>query len=439
MILHGLSWHYFSLGLFIPYYLMFLGSCIIINYSIIAKKEQIMLKGKMIVLGVTGSIAAYKMASLASMLVKQHAEVHVIMTENAVNFINPITFETLTNTKCLVDTFDRNFQFHVAHVSLAQKADVILIAPASANVIGKMAHGIADDMLTTTVLACKSPIIVSPAMNTNMYENPIVQDNIATLQRYGMEIVAPACGYLACGATGAGKMPEPEVLFEYIKKAVACEKDLKGRKVLITAGPTQEAMDPVRFISNHSTGKMGYALAEDAMLRGADVTLVTGPVSIAPPMFTNVVNVVSAQDMYDAVISRFDDQDIVIMSAAVADYRPATVSDQKVKKKDGELSLDLTRTKDILAELGRRRTTQFLCGFSMETENMLENSRVKLEKKKIDMIAANNLKVKGAGFGTDTNIVTLITKEDVRELPLMSKQEVAHEILNSIHDRLGDK
>ena len=392
-----------------------------------------MLKGKTVVLGVTGSIAAYKIASLASALVKLHADVHVIMTKNATNFINPITFETLTGNKCLVDTFDRNFQFNVEHVSLAKKADVFMVAPASANVIGKIANGIADDMLTTTIMACKCPRIISPAMNTNMFENPIVQDNLKKLEHYGYEIISPACGYLACGDTGAGKMPEPEVLLSYILRTIALEKDMVGVKVLVTAGPTQEKLDPVRFITNHSTGKMGYAIAENCMRRGAEVTLITGPVSIAPPPFVKVVPVVSAADMAEAVKACYKNQQIIIKTAAVADYRPANPSEEKIKKTDKASSLELERTEDILAFLGaNRQEGQFICGFSMETENMLENSRMKLDKKNVDMIVANNLKVAGAGFGTDTNVVTLITKEECVELELMSKQEVAGAIVDYI-------
>lgn len=392
-----------------------------------------MLKGKNVVLGVTGSIAAYKIANLASALVKLHADVTVIMTQNATNFINPITFETLTGNKCLVDTFDRNFQYSVEHVSLAKKADIFLVAPASANVIGKMANGIADDMLTTTILACKCPKLVSPAMNTNMYENQIVQDNLKKLECYGFEIINPATGYLACGDTGAGKMPEPEVLLAYILKTIAHEKDMVGKKVLVTAGPTREKLDPVRFITNHSTGKMGYAIAENCMRRGADVTLVSGPVSIAPPIFVKVVPVVSAAEMAEAVKACSEEQDIIIKTAAVADYRPAHPADEKIKKKDSDSTLELERTEDILAYLGAHKgENQFICGFSMETENMLENSRAKLVKKNVDMIVANNLKVSGAGFGTDTNVVTLITKEDCKELELMSKADVAEAIVTEI-------
>lgn len=392
-----------------------------------------MLKGKTVVLGVTGSIAAYKIANLASMLVKNHCDVHVIMTQNATNFINPIAFETLTNHKCLVDTFDRNFEFHVGHVSVAQKADVMLVAPASANIIGKIAHGIADDMLSTTVMACSGKVILSPAMNVHMYENPILQDNLKTLRHYGYEIIDPAVGYLACGDTGAGKMPEPEVLFQYILKEIACEKDMEGINVMVTAGPTREAIDPVRYITNHSTGKMGYAIARRAMLRGANVTLVSGPVSIPPVPFVKTVPIVSAEDMFQAVKENLPENDILIKSAAVADYRPPKINSEKMKKKDGDMSIELERTTDILQYVGEHRTKeQVICGFSMETQNMLENSRKKLEKKKLDMIVANNLKDKGAGFGTDTNLVTIITKEEEKSLELMSKDMVADEILNEI-------
>lgn len=391
-----------------------------------------MVAGKHIVLGVTGSIAAYKIASLASMLVKQKADVTVIMTPNATNFINPITFESLTGNKCLVDTFDRNFEFQVEHVSLAKQTDVFLVAPASANVIAKAAHGIADDMLTTTLLACTCPKIFAPAMNTRMYQNPVVQDNMKILSRYGMEVITPASGYLACGDTGEGKMPEPEMLYEYIVKTLT-PKDMAGKKVLVTAGPTQEKMDPVRYISNHSTGKMGYAIARQAMMRGADVTLVSGKVNIQPPMGVKVVSVVSAADMAQAVKESADDQDIIVKAAAVADYRPRVTADEKLKKKDDELSVELERTEDILAYLGaHRREGQFLCGFSMETEHMLENSRMKLEKKNIDMIVANNLKQEGAGFGTDTNVVTLLTRDETVELPIMSKEDVADRLLDHI-------
>ena len=397
-----------------------------------------MLKGKTVVLGVTGSIAAYKIAYLASALVKLHADVNVIMTQNATNFINPITFETLTSNKCLVDTFDRNFQYNVEHVALAKRADIFMVAPASANVIGKMANGIADDMLTTTILAAKCPKLVSPAMNTNMYTNQIVQDNLEKLKHYGFEIIDPANGYLACGDTGAGKMPEPETLLQYILREIACEKDLAGKRVLITAGPTQEKIDPVRYITNHSTGKMGYALAECCMRRGAEVTLVSGPVAIQPPMFVDVVPVTSAEDMAREVKTRADSQDIMIKAAAVADYRPVNPADEKIKKKDGDSSIELERTEDILKYLGEhRKKGQFICGFSMETEHMVENSTAKLDKKNVDMIVANNLKVRGAGFGTDTNIVTLITKAGAKELPIMSKSEVADAIMDEILTQIG--
>ncbi len=392
-----------------------------------------MLKDKTVLLGVTGSIAAYKIASLASMLVKQGAKVQVLMTENATNFITPITFETLTGRKCLVDTFDRNFEFSVEHVSIAKAADVVMIAPASANVIAKLAHGLADDMLTTTVLACRCKKIIAPAMNTNMYENPIVQDNLKVCERYGMEVIAPATGYLACGDTGAGKMPEPEVLFEYIVREIAFGKDLAGKRVLVTAGPTRESIDPVRFITNRSTGKMGYAVARAAAYRGARVTLVTGPVNLKPPMFVDVVPVESAREMFEAVTSRSGEMDMIVKSAAVADYRPGTVGAEKIKKSDGDMSIALERTDDILGWLGsHRREGQILCGFSMETQNMLENSAAKLEKKHVDMIVANNLKVSGAGFGTDTNVVTFITKDGAEELPILTKDEVAHRLLDRL-------
>ena len=392
-----------------------------------------MLRGKTVVLGVTGSIAAYKIAGLASMLVKQHCDVHVVMTKNATNFIHPIAFETLTNHKCLVDTFDRNFQFHVAHVSLGQKADVMMIAPASANIIAKLAHGIADDMLSTLALACRGKIIVAPAMNVHMFENQIVQDNLRTLSHYGMEVIEPAVGYLACGDTGAGKMPEPETLYEYIIREIACEKDLTGKKILVTAGPTREAIDPVRYITNHSTGKMGYAVARRAMLRGADVTLVSGPVSIPPVPFVHTVPVTTAQEMFEAVKEHMPEQDILIKSAAVADYRPAVVSDEKVKKAEGDMSIALERTTDILGYAGsHKKQGQILCGFSMETQNMLENSRKKLRKKNLDYIVANNLKEEGAGFGTDTNRVTIISETEEKVLDLLSKEEVADQILDCI-------
>ena len=398
-----------------------------------------MLRGKTVLLGVTGSIAAYKIAGLASRLVKQGAKVRVLMTENATNFINPITFETLTGTKCLVDTFDRSFEYSVEHVSLAKEADVVMVAPASANVIGKIAHGIADDMLTTTVMACRCRKILAPAMNTNMYENPILQDNLEICRKYGMEVITPASGYLACGDIGAGKMPEPEVLYEYILREAGYGKDLAGRNILVTAGPTRESIDPVRYITNHSTGKMGYAIAKAAAYRGAKVTLVSGPVEIEPPLFVDVVQVESAAEMFRAVTSRSADQDIIIKAAAVADYRPSHVGTEKIKKSEGDMSIALERTEDILGWLGQhRREGQFLCGFSMETQNMLENSRSKLARKKIDMIVANNLKVEGAGFGTDTNVVTIITKEQERELPIMSKDEVADTLLTEICGCLED-
>ena len=404
------------------------------------ERGHYMLKGKTVLLAVTGSIAAYKIAYLASSLKKLDADVHVLMTENATNFINPITFETLTGNKCLVDTFDRNFEFSVEHVSLAKKADVVMIAPASANVIGKIAHGIADDMLTTTVMACRCRKIVAPAMNTNMYENPIGQDNLKILKKYGYEVIAPAEGYLACGDTGAGKMPEPQLLLEYILRVTACEKDMKGLKVLVTAGPTQEPIDPVRFITNHSTGKMGYAIAAVCMRRGAEVTLVSGPTAVQKPEFVNIVPVTTAREMFEEVTSRADEQDIIIKAAAVADYRPKNVSSEKVKKTDGELSMEMERTDDILAYLGsHRRPGQFLCGFSMETENVLENSRKKLKKKNLDMIAANSLKVEGAGFGGDTNVITIITEDEEVSLELMSKEEAASKILDQILARRTKK
>ena len=397
-----------------------------------------MLKNKTVLLGVTGSIAAYKIANLASALKKMHADVHVLMTKNATNFINPITFESLTGNKCLVDTFDRNFQFQVEHVSIAKKADVVMIAPASANIIGKIAHGIADDMLTTTVMACKCPVYISPAMNTNMYENPILQDNMKILEKYGYHIITPASGYLACGDTGAGKMPEPETLLQYIVQEIAFEKDLSGKKILITAGPTQEKIDPVRYITNHSSGKMGYALAKRAAMRGAEVTLVSGQVSITPPPFVKVVSIVSAKDMFDAVTAISEEQDIIIKAAAVADYRPAVVSDEKMKKKDDQLSIELERTDDILKYLGEhKKEGQFLCGFSMETQNMIGNSRDKLNKKNLDMIAANNLKVEGAGFKTDTNVLTLITQNEEVSLDMMSKEDAAGVILDKIKEMMS--
>lgn len=392
-----------------------------------------MLKGKTVLLGVSGSIAAYKTAYLASALKKLDADVHVLMTQNATNFINPITFETLTGNKCLVDTFDRNFEFSVEHVSLAKQADVVMIAPASANVIGKLAHGIADDMLTTTVMACKCKKIVAPAMNTNMFENPVVQDNLKLLTHYGYEVISPATGYLACGDTGTGKMPEPQELLEYILQEIEYEKDMQGLKVLVTAGPTQEAIDPVRYITNHSTGKMGYAIAKMAARRGAEVTLVAGQTALETQRFVDTVSVRSAKDMYEAVTSRAAEQDIIIKAAAVADYRPKYVRDHKMKKNDGDLVIELERTDDILASLGdNRRPGQFLCGFAMETENLLENSRKKLKKKHLDMIVANSLRTEGAGFGGDTNVVTMITESEEISLGKMTKEETALHILDQI-------
>lgn len=392
-----------------------------------------MLKGKTVVLGVTGSIAAYKIANLTSMLVKLHADVHVLMTQNATNFINPITFETLTGHKCLVDTFDRNFNYNIEHVALGERADVVLVAPASANIIAKMAHGIADDMLSTTVLACSCPKIVSPAMNTNMYENPITQANIRKLKEFGMEIIEPDCGRLACKAVGKGKMPSEELLLEHILRQIQYPHDMEGKKVLITAGATREAIDPVRYITNHSTGKMGYALATVAMRRGADVTLIHGETNLTAPLGVKAIAVESAGDMFEAVKAEASGQDIIIKSAAVADYTPVTTATEKIKKKDGDSSIELKRTMDILKWLGEnKKPGQFICGFSMETENMLENSRKKLDAKNADLIVANNLKVEGAGFGTDTNVVTLITKEQAKELPIMSKEAVAEEILDFV-------
>lgn len=392
-----------------------------------------MLKGKTVVLGVTGSIAAYKIANLASMLVKLNADVHVIMTRNATYFINPITFETLTGNKCLVDTFDRDFKFNVEHVALAKRADIFMVAPASANVVGKIANGIADDMLTTTIMACKQKKIIAPAMNTNMFENPILQDNLKKLESYGMEVIVPATGYLACGDVGAGKLPSEEVLLGYILKEIKYNKDMVGKKVLVTAGPTREAIDPVRFISNHSTGKMGYAIARCAMERGAEVTLISGPVNIQPPMFVHVINVVSAKDMYNEVMKVSSDMDIIIKSAAVADYTPQKVSNEKIKKSENDMDLKLDKTDDILRKLGEiKRENQFICGFAMETENLLENASAKLVKKNVDMIVANNLRTEGAGFGTETNIVNLIKKDGNIELPIMTKDEVAKAILDEI-------
>lgn len=399
-----------------------------------------MFKGKTVVLGITGSIAAYKMANVASMLVKKGCNVNVIMTKNATNFINPITFEELTKNKCLVDTFDRNFQYSVAHISLATRADVFMVAPASANVIGKIANGIADDMLTTTIMASKCPKIISPAMNTNMFENPIVQDNLKRLEGYGYTVIQPESGRLAEGMSGNGRLPKEQTLVDFIERALADKQDLKGKKVLVTAGPTQEAIDPVRYITNHSSGKMGYAVAKAAMLRGAEVTLVSGQVNIDPVPFVKTISVVSAKDMYNAVIKEFENTDIVIKSAAVADFRPACVADNKIKKGDGEnMSIELERTDDILRYLGEhKRNNQFICGFSMETENMLENSRKKLEKKNLDMIVCNNLREQGAGFQTDTNKVTIIDRHSTEELELMSKAEGATKILDEISIRISD-
>lgn len=394
-----------------------------------------MLKGKTVVLGISGSIAAYKIANLARMCKKQGADVYVLMTPNSVNFINPITLETLTGNKCLVDTFDRNFQYSVEHVALAKKADVVLVAPASANVIGKLANGIADDMLTTTVMACPCRKIISPAMNHNMFHNPIVQENISKLAYYGYEIVMPESGMLANGDIGDGRMPDEDTLFNYILRECAFKKDLFGENVLVTAGATRESLDPVRFITNHSSGKMGYAIARNAMLRGAQVTLVTAHADIAPPPFVRVINVITAQDMYDAVTEEFDKCTIAVKAAAVADYRPVKTAENKIKKSDGNLTVEFERNPDILAELGKRKKSQYLCGFSMETENLLENSRKKLESKKLDMIIANNLKTPGAGFGTDTNVVTIITKDSVTELEQMDKNEVAARIFDEILKR----
>lgn len=399
-----------------------------------------MLQGKTVVLGVTGSIAAYKIAALANALVKQHADVHVILTQNATHFITPITFETLTGNKCLVDTFNRNFQFHVAHVSLVQCADLMLIAPASANVIGKLAGGIADDMLTTTAMACTAPIMVAPAMNTHMFENSILQENLEKLRRHGITIIEPAEGRLACGDSGVGKMPEPEVLLEWILQKIACEKDLSGKKLLVTAGATQEAIDPVRYLTNHSTGKMGYAIARCAALRGAQVTLVTGKTALTPPRFVETVAVTSAEEMYDAVIARASDQDAIIKAAAVADYRPEETAAEKLKKHDVEMQLPLVRTRDILAELGRRKKPgQFLCGFSMETQDLLEHAREKRVRKNLDLICANSLKVEGAGFGMDTNVVTLIQADRETQLPLLSKEAVGNAILDIIAAFFAEK
>ena len=396
-----------------------------------------MLKGKTIVLGVTGGIACFKAAALASLLVKQHANVQVIMTENATKFVTPLTFEQLTGQKALTDTFDRNFQHSVEHIAVADRADLVLIAPATANIIAKLAHGIADDMLTTTVLACDCPKAIAPAMNTRMYENPVTQDNLAALRRYGWEVAEPASGHLACGAEGKGRLPEPEQLLELCLHAVAREKDLRGKRVLVTAGPTREALDPVRYLTNRSSGRMGYAIAKAAARRGAEVTLVSGPTALPRPGYMEIVDVESAQEMYEAVTSRAPDMDIIIKAAAVADYRPADVAEDKIKKKDGDLSIPLERTLDILAALGQnKREGQFLCGFSMETRDLIENSRKKLTKKNLDMVAANNVKVEGAGFGVETNVLTLITAEGEKELPLMSKDAAADALLDTILERM---
>lgn len=391
-----------------------------------------MLKGKTVLLGVTGGIAAYKAAALASLLIKQHAAVEVVMTKNATQFVTPLTFEQLTGRRTMVDTFDRNFSHQVEHISLAQRTDLVIIAPATANVCAKLAHGLADDMLTTTVLACRCPKLIAPAMNTNMYENPVTQDNLSLLEKYGWEVISPASGRLACGAVGPGKLPEPVDLLQHILRHLALPHDLSGKRVLVSAGPTQEAIDPVRYLTNHSTGKMGYAVARASAMRGADVTLIHGPTALPPVKFTEDVPITTAQDMYDAVTSRFDEMDVLVMAAAVADYRPATVADDKIKKKDGDMSIPLERTSVILGTIGPKKTKQFLCGFSMETRDMLANSSAKLEKKNLDMVVANNLKVSGAGFGVDTNVVTFITPDGTRELPLMSKADVADAILDEI-------
>ena len=389
-----------------------------------------MLTGKTVLLGVTGGIAAYKAAALASSLVKLHASVEVVMTENATKFVTPLTFEQLTGRKVMVDTFDRNFIHQVEHISLAERTDLVIIAPATANICAKLAHGLADDMLTTTVLACKCPKLIAPAMNTNMYENPVTQDNLNLLRKYDWEVIEPASGRLACGAEGKGKLPEPEVLLQHILREIGCIHDLAGKKVLVTAGPTQEALDPVRYLTNHSSGKMGYAIAKMAMLRGADVVLVTGPTSIAPPPFVTVIPVHSAQEMFEAVVAQANTSDIIIKAAAVADYTPSEYAHQKMKKSDRDLSIPLKRTQDILKYLGtNKRDNQVICGFSMETENLLENSRKKLLSKNVDMICANSLTQRGAGFGADTNVVTIITAHNTQQLPLLSKEDVANTIL----------
>lgn len=398
-----------------------------------------MLKDKTVLIGVTGSIAAYKIASLVSALKKLHCNIHILMTKNATEIITPLTFERLSGNKCIVDTFDKNIQYDVKHISLAKQADMVMLAPATANVIGKIANGIADDMLTTTIMACKCPIYISPAMNTAMYENPIVQDNIKKLADFGYHIIEPATGYLACGDNGKGKMPEPEELLEYICKEIAYKKDMQGKRVIVTAGATCEAIDPVRYITNHSTGKMGCEIARACAYRGAEVTLVCGNITVKPPKFVNLIKVKSAEEMFRAVKAEYDNSHIVIKAAAVADYTPLTVADNKIKKTDNDMSIPLKRTTDILKYLGENKTNQFLCGFSMETENMLENSRKKIEKKNLDMIVANNLKTQGAGFGVDTNVVTVISKKNLEksvELPLMSKEQVSHKILDLILDEI---
>ena len=396
-----------------------------------------MLKGKTVLLGVTGGIACYKAAELASALVKQHCSVHVLMTAHATEFITPLTFESLTGNRSVVDTFDRNYPHQVEHIALADRTDLVIVAPATANVCAKLAHGLADDMLTTTILACRCPKLIAPAMNTGMFENPVTQDNLDLLRKYGWEVIAPASGRLACGDVGAGKLPEPDILLQYVLRRLALPHDLEGRRVLVTAGPTQEPLDPVRYLTNHSTGKMGYAVARAAAMRGADVTLIHGPTALPPIKFTEDVPITTAQDMYEAVTSRFADMDILVMAAAVADYRPATVADDKIKKKDGDLSIPVERTADILGTIGPKKTHQFLCGFSMETRDMVENSTAKLTRKNLDMVVANNLKVAGAGFGVDTNVVTFITPDGTRELPLMSKADVADAILDEILKRRG--